>query len=214
MRADVLPVRQRRWFGKPFNRGAFYRNCRMLHGYLSAAAFVLLIFFALTGFLLNHPLWFGASRVSGGEEAISLDPKLLEEALAAPEPARALAELVATRYPLKGAYQNGDVMEEEGYLRFAGVKGASDIVIDFESGTAEIEVSHANVTSILHDLHRGKDAGPFWKRLIDVTALLILAMSLAGLILFFSLRFRLTTSLKIIGATLAVFGVFFVFLTP
>jgi hypothetical protein len=70
------------------------------------------------------------------------------------------------------------------------------------------------MTSIVHDLHRGKDAGVFWKRLIDVTSILILAMSLAGLILFFSLRFRLATSLKIMGWTVAVFVAMFVFLTP
>ena len=116
--------------------------------------------------------------------------------------------------PLRGAYKDGEVLEDEAYLRLSGVKGTSDIFIDLESGTADVEVSRANVTSILHDLHRGKDAGPFWKRLIDVTAILILAMSLAGLILFLSLRFRLATSLKIMGATLGVFAILFVFLTP
>ena len=38
-----------------FNKGAFYRQCRMLHAYLSAGAFVMLMFFALSGLLLNHP---------------------------------------------------------------------------------------------------------------------------------------------------------------
>ena len=39
-------------------------------------------------------------------------------------------------------------------------------------------------------------------------------MSVAGLILFFSLRFRLATSLKIMGGTLGAFILIFVFLMP
>ena len=215
MKADItMPVRNRLLKRPKFNKGAFYRTCRMLHAYLSAAAFVMLIFFAVTGFLLNHPQWFGAGRASDGEITIDLDPDNLTQALSAPEAGRALSELVAAKTPLQGAYQDGEILEDEAYLRLAGVKGTSDIAIDFETGVAEVEVSHANLTSILHDLHRGKDAGPFWKRLIDVTAILILAMSLAGLILFLSLRFRLATSLRIMAGTLAVFVVFFVLLTP
>ncbi|MEZ5986094.1 MAG: PepSY-associated TM helix domain-containing protein [Hyphomonas sp.] len=215
MKADLnMPLRIRLLKRPKFNKGAFYRTCRMLHAYLSAAAFIMLIFFALTGFLLNHPQWFGAARVSGAERMVELDPEYLKQALTSPDAGKALADLVAANTPLKGAYLDGEVFEDEAYLRLTGVKGTTDIVVDIEAALAEVEVSRANLTSILHDLHRGKDAGPFWKRLIDVTAILIIAMSLAGLILFLSLRFRLATSLKIMGATLAVFGVLFVFLTP
>lgn len=215
MKADIdMPIRSRLMKRPKFNKGAFYRTCRMLHAYLSAAAFIMLIFFALTGFLLNHPQWFGAARVSGGEKTVELDAERLQQAMAHPDAGKALTDLVAEHIQLKGAYQDGEILEDEAYLRLSGVKGTSDIAIDLATGTADVEVSRANATSILHDLHRGKDAGPFWKRLIDVTAVLILAMSLAGLILFLSLRFRLATSLKIMGATVAVFGVLFVFLTP
>ena len=215
MKVDVVVPARRKLLKRPgFNKGAFYRTCRMLHAYLSAAAFVMLIFFALTGFLLNHPQWFGAARVSGGEFTVDLDPRGLAAALQGPEAGRALAVLVESQTQLKGAFRDADILEDEAYLRFAGVKGTSDVAIDFESATADVEVSRANLTSVLEDLHRGKDAGPFWKRLIDVTAILILAMSLAGLILFLSLRFRLATSLRIMGATLGIFAVFFVFLTP
>ena len=35
----------------------FYRQSRLWHGYLSAFAFIALIFFSVTGLLLNHPEW-------------------------------------------------------------------------------------------------------------------------------------------------------------
>jgi len=196
------------------NKGAFYRTCRMLHAYLSAAAFALLMFFAASGFLLNHPQWFGPERTSNGLAGIALDTDRLGRAIAGDDAGDDLADMVAEQMKLRGAFQEADILDDEVYLRFAGVKGTSDVVIDLESGIAEVEVSRANVTSIIHDLHRGKDAGTFWKRLIDVTAILIMAMSLVGLILFLSLRFRLATSMKIMGATLGVFVILFVFLTP
>ena len=86
--------------------------------------------------------------------------------------------------------------------------------IDFELGEAEVEVSKANLTSIIHDLHRGKDAGKVWKFMIDITAILILAMSVIGLVLFFSLRFRLGNAMRIMGATLVLFVSLFVFFVP
>ena len=85
MKADVtMPVRNRLLKLPKFNKGAFYRTCRMLHAYLSAAAFVMLFFFATTGFLLNHPQWFEAARVPGGGTTVDLDPEHIEQALAAP----------------------------------------------------------------------------------------------------------------------------------
>ncbi len=197
-----------------FNKGAFYRQCRMLHAYLSAAAFVLLMFFALSGLLLNHPQWFSPERKALEPTVLQLDPATLEQALASEAPAQSLSDLIASQTSIVGDFQDADIDEVEGLLRFTGVKGSTDVFIDLETATAEVETSRANMTSIIHDLHRGKDTGVFWKRLIDVTSILILAMSLAGLILFFSLRFRLATSLKIMGGTVAVFVAMFVFLTP
>ena len=43
---------------------ALYRQCRAWHGYLSAFAFIALMFFSATGILLNHPDWI--ARVQSG----------------------------------------------------------------------------------------------------------------------------------------------------
>tara|TARA_B100000678_G_scaffold154917_1_gene129492 strand:- start:2059 stop:2619 length:561 start_codon:yes stop_codon:yes gene_type:complete len=186
----------------------------MLHAYLSAAAFVMLMFFALSGLLLNHPQWFSPARSDGGPVLIVLKADDLNSALSTEAPGAAISRLIRDETTVIGAFQSAEIDEFEAFLRFSGVKGATDVFIDLETREAEIEISKANVTSIIHDLHRGKDAGLVWKRVIDATAILILAMSVAGLILFFSLRFRLATSLKIMGGTLGAFILIFVFLTP
>ena len=41
-----------------YQRRDFYRHARYVHGWLSAFAFIVLIFFAATGLFLNNPDWF------------------------------------------------------------------------------------------------------------------------------------------------------------
>ncbi|MEO0451911.1 MAG: PepSY-associated TM helix domain-containing protein [Pseudomonadota bacterium] len=199
---------------KRFNKGAFYRTSRMLHGYLSAAAFLLLMFFAASGLLLNHPSWFGANRQQAEPIILTLDLERLESAQASETPEQAFEDLIRDATQVRGQFKDASISESDAMLRFAGVKGSTDVFIDFELAEAEVEVSKANLTSIIHDLHRGKDAGQVWKLMIDITAILILAMSVIGLILFFSLRFRLGNAMRIMGATLIVFVGLFMFFVP
>ncbi|MEM9841059.1 MAG: PepSY-associated TM helix domain-containing protein [Pseudomonadota bacterium] len=197
-----------------FNKGAFYRTSRMLHAYLSAAAFLMLIFFAASGILLNHPDWFGADRKSHPIVLIELTETELAAILDAPDPVDPLVSRLRQDATLIGQLKGADFTEYEAVLQFAGVKGQTDVFLDYETRIAEVEAQSANLVSVIHGLHRGKDAGGYWKALIDITAGTILVMSLIGLILFFSLRFRLATSLKIMVATLGVIAGVFVFLTP
>ena len=199
---------------KRFNKGAFYRTCRMLHGYLSAAAFLLLMFFAASGLLLNHPGWFGADRQDAEPIIVALDFDALQSARSSETPERAFEELVRDATRVQGQLKDASISDSDAMLRFAGVKGGTDIFIDFELAEAEVETSKANLTSIIHDLHRGKDAGKVWKFMIDITAILILLMSVIGLILFFSLRFRLGNAMRIMGATMVLFVALFVFFVP
>lgn len=195
-------------------KGTFYRYCRMAHAYLSAAAFIMLMFFAASGILLNHPTWFGAERKSDGPILVQLDGGRLTEILSLSTPGPAVAAMVQESTSVRGAFKSAEVSDLDIMLRFTGVKGTTDVFVDVQTGLAEVEVSRANLTSVIHDLHRGKEAGVFWKTAIDLTAIVILTLSIAGLILFFSLRFRLATSMKIMAATLGAFIGLFVFLTP
>ncbi|MEM6652065.1 MAG: PepSY-associated TM helix domain-containing protein [Pseudomonadota bacterium] len=197
-----------------FNKGAFYRTSRMLHAYLSAAAFLMLIFFAASGILLNHPDWFGADRKPHPIVLVELTEAELAAILEAPDPVDPLVPRLRQDAKLIGQLEDADFTEYEAVLKFAGVKGQTDVFLDYETRIVEVEAQSANIVSVIHGLHRGKDAGEYWKALIDITAGTVLVMSLVGLILFFSLRFRLATSLKIMAATLGVIVSVFIFLTP
>jgi uncharacterized protein len=183
-------------------KGAFYRQCRLWHAYLSAFAFIALMFFSATGILLNHPDWF-ADEKAPETTTIRLAPEQVKTAKSAADVPRALLEMIEARSSLRGAFSSGDVENGVATIRLQGVKGASDIVVDLASGAAEISVQRSGVVAMLNELHRGAKSGQVWRALIDIAAGLILIMSLIGYVLFFSLRFRLRTSLILTGISLA-----------
>jgi hypothetical protein len=196
-----------------FDRGAFYRLCRMLHAYLSAFAFLALMFFSVTGLLLDHPDWL-AGRGQERESKLVVPTATLAQAHAQHDPNAALAAYVAGKVPLVGAYRSAEVDDGQANLRFEGVKGSSTVVVDLQSGQADVTVEHATALTVIGDLHRGKNASIAWRAVIDITAVLVCVMSLIGYVLFFSLRFRLRTSLILTAASLAVLVAVFVWLTP
>lgn len=196
-----------------FNKIAFYRVCRMLHAYLSAFAFLALIFFSLTGLLLDHPDWM-QGKPKDHDLKLTLPPAALAQAAGDRDPASALGRSVAARTHLIGAYKSGDVEDGQANLRFEGVKGSSTVMVDMKSGEADVMVEPATAVSVIEDLHRGKNAGTAWRAVIDLSAVLILGLSVIGYILFFSLRFRLRTSLILTGVSLGVMVAIFLLFTP
>lgn len=212
MKADAKPRSAR----KPINwKAEIYRQSRNWHGYLSAFAFLTLMFFAATGLILNHPEWIEAKgEQPSADRTVQIAPADLAAAKAAADPSRAMAELVRRQTPLIGGYQSGEVVDEEAMIRLEGPKGSSDIIVDLSTGQAEVTTKSARLIDTLNELHRGKNASQAWKAVIDISAILVLALSIIGYILFFTLRFRLKTSLILTGVSLAAMVGVVVFLTP
>lgn len=211
MMAAAAPPRgwAQRWRA---GRGAFYRQCRILHAYLSAFAFLALMFFSITGILLNHPEWFRGGKRAADERAITVWAEEIAAARRAANPAEALAATVGRHTTLRGAFKSGEILGDEALLRLEGVTGTTDIALNLQDGRAEVTVERASAVAILNDLHRGKNSGRVWAAVIDLSGALVCALSLLGYILFFSLRYRLATSLKLTaGSLLVLAGVFYAF---
>jgi hypothetical protein len=195
-----------------FGAGGFYRLCRMLHGYLSAFAFLALIFFSVTGLTLNHPDWLAGRRPSERVVMVKLPKSEVDAALKTADPGRTLAAALGRVTPLKGRYASGEVVDGEALLRFEGPSGVSDVVLRTATGEAEIGVRSASAISVLNDLHKGKAAGKAWSWVIDLSAIAFIVLSALGYVLFFSLRFRLPLSLVLTGVSLVLMlGMFWLF---
>jgi hypothetical protein len=204
----------RRPRGGGLDRGAFYRLCRMLHAYLSAFAFLALMFFAVTGITLNHPEWFPTSGGDIPPATVRLPPESIRAALAAKDPPRALAQAVEENAKVAGAYHSGDLIDQDALLRWEGVRGSTEAEVDLSTGDARITGERAPTFTLLGDLHKGKNSGAPWKWVIDIAAAVIAALSIVGYVLFFSLRFRLRTSLILTAASLVVLVGAYALLVP
>ena len=182
---------------------AFYRLSRTLHAYLSAFAFLALIFFSVTGLTLNHPDWFAGRRPAEAVRTVRVPMDQIAAAQGAAEPERALAEAVGRLTPLAGAFSSGEILDGEALIRLEGPGGVSDVTVDLATGEAEAAVRKAGLVAMLNDLHKGKAAGAAWRTAIDVCAIVFLVLSILGYVLFFSLRYRLKPSLILTAAGLA-----------
>ena len=203
MKADAQPKAAGRKSGNGSWKGELYRQSRAWHGYLSAFAFLALIFFSVTGLVLNHPEWTEGLKEQPEREAkLTLTPAEVAAVNAAKEPPRALAAAVARKTAVLGEFQSGEIIDGEAQLRLEGVKGATDILGDLASGEVEVTTKASNLLTTLNDLHRGKNAGAAWKAVIDISAIVVIALSVIGYVLFFSLRFRLRISLVLTAASL------------
>ena len=102
----------------------FYRQCRLWHGWLSAFAFITLMFFSATGLLLNHPEWF-----AGDPALVESHARLAPMALKG-KAAPALAALLTARKLVHGVYASGDIDDGMALLRFKQAYAAAGLDLD------------------------------------------------------------------------------------
>ncbi|OBY75778.1 PepSY-associated TM helix domain-containing protein [Acinetobacter gyllenbergii] len=184
-----------------YQRRDFYRHARYVHGWLSAFAFIVLIFFAATGLLLNNPDWF---KSSNDEQIVKLTlPAAFVSAIQKQEnPTQAILDFVRDKQPLIGRYKSSEVMDGEVMIRLESPAGSTDLWVLMDEGQVEITQKPASTVSLLNDLHRGKNVGATWHWLIDISAIIIILLSLAGYILFLTIKTRLIPHLLLTAASL------------
>lgn len=188
---------------KGYRRSDFYRQSRTLHAWLSAFAFLVLMFFALTGLLLNHPEWFDAQP---NTQDLSLQLSSIQQAelQGLENPTDRLLQLVRDEATVVGRLKSTELLDDEVMMRLASPTGTTDISLLLDTGEVLVTTKQATTVSVLNDLHRGKDVGGLWRWLIDVSAVIILLLSLAGYVLFFSLKTRKATSLWLTAGSLLI----------
>jgi len=162
-------------------------------------SFALVFFFSVTGLTLNHPLWF-ANQLRTSTLSGTLDPSW-----AAPGPESNVKRLEIVEYlrathGLEGAVSDFRVSEEEGSLTFTGPGYSADVFIDRATGEYRIVELRMGLAAVLNDLHKGRDSGGPWKALIDVSAVLLVFVSLTGLVLLFFLHKHRTAGLLALAA--------------
>lgn len=177
-----------------------------LHIYVSMFGLAAVLFFSVTGITLNHPDWFfgNTERQTQAEGQVdvkwlhvSAPPAAAESSESATEPDRSkevakleVVEHLRKTHAIRGALADFRVDEAECAVSFKGPGYAADAFIDRESGHYNLTQTFHGFVAVINDLHKGRDTGPVWSVVIDVSAVVLTIISLTGLILIFFLKLR------------------------
>lgn len=175
---------------------------RWLHIYLSMLSFAGLLFFAVTGITLNHPTWFGASEQRVRDLEGQLPEVLLQAGLS---DQLAIVEQLRAEHSLKGRvteFERGDI---DSMVVFKAPGYAADVFIDHDTGTYTVTETSSGLVAVMNDLHKGRDSGQGWSLVIDISAIVMILMSVSGFgLLFYLKKRRLTGVLTSVAGTIAL----------
>ena len=191
---------------------------RWLHIYVSMFGLAAVLFFSVTGITLNHPDWFFGETERSVQAEGEVDPKWLHldepgrrRPTSPPDPSREVAKLEVVEHLRQGPRdprRTGRVPGRRGRVPRSTFKGpgyAADAFIDRETGHYNLTQTYHGFVAVINDLHKGRDTGPAWSVLIDVSAVLLTLISLTGLVLLFYLKLR-----RVPGLIVAIVGTIFV----
>lgn len=172
---------------------------RWLHIYLSMVSFGVLFFFAVTGLTLNHTNWF-----DGAQKTVQIRGSLNSAWVKEPVNKLEVVEHLRKTHKVAGALSDFRVDDGQCSVSFKGPAYTADVFLDRASGNYDLTETRMGLIALLNDLHKGRDSGPAWSWVIDLSAVLMTLVSLSGLVLVFYLQKRLVSAMTtlVIGAAL------------
>jgi hypothetical protein len=154
-------------------------------------SFAILLFFAVTGFTLNHQSAF-TSEAPPKRFTGSLDASWMKT----PEAHKTeIAKAFRSRHGIKADLSDFRVDDDQVQISFKGPGYSADGFADRRSGKYELNENRLGLVAIVNDLHKGRDTGKVWAAIIDLSALLMVLVSLSGLVLIFFLHKRLRSGM-------------------
>ncbi len=164
---------------------------RWIHFYLSAAGFVGILFFAVTGLTLNHADRFEAGEPVVREAAGTLDPRLLAPGEAAERVDRlGVVEKLRGEYGAHGLVREFRVDENEITVMFSGPAYSADAYVERATGKLTLQESRRTAVALFDDLHKGRHAGGAWSVVVDVFAVATAVSAATGMWLLCYVRKR------------------------
>jgi uncharacterized protein len=167
---------------------------RWLHIYLSMVSFAVVFFFAATGITLNHAEWFSRQVQTIHYRGI-IPPSLLRESTYQQPDKLGIVELLRNRHKIHGSVSDFRVEDSQISISFRGPGYAADAFIDATTGSYDLAETRNGFVAIVNDLHKGRDTGSVWSMVIDVSAALLVLVSLTGLVLIWFVYKRRTSGL-------------------
>ena len=156
----------------------FKKWSRAIHIYISMLGLLSVIFFSVTGIMLNHEEWFGFA-----EPHIVKKEGVVPEAMAKAPDKLVIVEKLRKDFGATGALDSFETEDDHLTLSFKSPGRHTDATIQRADGHAEVALESHGFSGRFVDLHRGTDAGPAWRFFIDATAVVLLITCGTGLLL-------------------------------
>lgn len=172
---------------KQFKKNLFSAS-RWLHIYLSTTLFSLLLFFCLTGVVLNHVDWLDNSSDEGELiTRLALNDNQKDQSLQELLPY--IQKILLDNYRLH-AIQKVEFDHESKQIIFdySLPAGYALVTADVATNELSIEYGKGNWLNVWSDLHKGRHSGEAWAWLIDVSAILMTLFAITGIIILFQNR--------------------------
>lgn len=165
-----------------------YNSSRWLHIYLSTLLFSLLLFFCITGVVLNHIHWLdNTSEDKTIEQNLPVSwfsPQLTLEELQ-PKASKWLRKT----YNLPQAKSiEFDHDTHEIFVDYSLPAGGALAIISLTDKQVSLDYQQAHWMNLWTDLHKGRHSGAIWSWIIDISAVLMVFFAMTGLIILFQNR--------------------------
>ncbi len=178
---------------------------RWLHIYLSMFSFASLLFFAVTGITLNHPYWFvGKSKSQNVTSQLNAQWVRGTDTLSINK--LAIVEHLRKVYNIKAPVASFTSDESQCTATFKGPGYSADVFIERETGNYDLTIVAPGSIAIFNDLHKARDTKPTWALVIDISAILMILVSITGFVMIFYLKKKRVSGLLLFvaGALTAV----------
>ena len=155
------------------------RWMRWVHVYTSMIAFIIILFFGVTGLLLNHPSWLGGDEVVTTTFEGTLPQSVVSENGGVEF--LAVSEYFRSEHDIGGEVTNFDQVATEGSINYTGPSYGASARFDVETLAYNINVRAEGFVNAMRDLHSGSDTGNAWDLIIDISAVFLVVVSISGL---------------------------------
>jgi hypothetical protein len=163
------------------------KAARWLHIYGSMVSLALVLFFSVTGITLNHQDWFAGQEITA--ERHGTVPTVW---LAGGVDKLQVVEYLRANAGVHGALADFRIDDQQCEVVFKGPGYAATSLVERATGQFNLTESRLGVAAIVNDLHKGRDTGRVWSAVIDLSAAVLVFISLTGLILlYFVHKYRL-----------------------
>ena len=182
---------------------------RNLHIYISMFGLLAILFFSVTGIMLNHEDWFGFSEPVTRKTEGSFPAALIKE----PDKL-AVVEKLRKDFGATGALNSFEVQDDQLYIVFKSPARRFEATIHRPGGHIEMSFETYGMAGRIAELHRGIDSGPVWSYVIDISAVLLIITSLTGLTLWFLVPKWRPLGLAALVTCVVICGVIYLFFVP